>query len=224
MVKSASAIMKLKSHNATEGDDRKPRGADLDRREAIMAVAEDVFLEHGFQAASMSQIAARAGGSKGTLYNYFANKEDLFFACIARHCEVLRADMSSLLAGGGGLEETLACVGRRYVEMVASDAFVRRFRMVVAEAERAPEITRAFYETGPARGAEIVAGYLEEAMARGMLRRADPRRAANQFLALCNSHLWKARLCDYTPAPPAKEVECDVQDAVRVFLAAYRAG
>jgi hypothetical protein len=129
--------------------------------------------------------------------------------------------MSSLLAGGGGLEETLERVGRRYVELVSSDALVRRFRMILAEAERAPEIARTFYETGPARGAEIVALYLREQMEKGAVRRADPLRAAYQFLGLCNSHLWKARLCNYLPAPPADEIERDVKDAVRVFLAAY---
>ena len=45
------------------------------RREAILQVAREVFFEYGYSAASMSTIAARLGGSKGTLYNYFKNKE-----------------------------------------------------------------------------------------------------------------------------------------------------
>src|ERR1700679_1983442 len=56
------------------------------RREAIMAVAREVFFEVGYAAASMSMIAARLGGSKGTLYNYFKNKEELFEAQVRDVC------------------------------------------------------------------------------------------------------------------------------------------
>ena len=58
-----------------------PRACARDqRREAILNVAREVFFEQGYSAASMSTIAARLGGSKGTLYNYFKSKEELFEA------------------------------------------------------------------------------------------------------------------------------------------------
>src|ERR1700735_2390989 len=56
------------------------------RREAILNVAREVFFELGYSAASMSAIAARLGGSKGTLYNYFKNKEELFEAQVRDLC------------------------------------------------------------------------------------------------------------------------------------------
>ena len=64
----------------------KPRVDRDARREAILDVAQDVFLDEGFAAASMSTIAARLGGSKGTLYNYFKSKEELFNAYVQRRC------------------------------------------------------------------------------------------------------------------------------------------
>src|SRR4051812_22630064 len=64
----------------------KPRLDRDARREAILDVAQEVFLEEGFAAASMSTIAARLGGSKGTLYNYFKSKDDLFNAYVERRC------------------------------------------------------------------------------------------------------------------------------------------
>ena len=53
-----------------------------ERRDKILEVASEVFRENGFEATSMSQIAALAGGSKGTLYNYFPSKEDLLLAVL----------------------------------------------------------------------------------------------------------------------------------------------
>src|SRR6204780_5843981 len=57
-----------------------------ERREHILKVAREVFFEYGYSAASMSQIAARLGGSKGTLYNYFKSKEELFEAQVRDLC------------------------------------------------------------------------------------------------------------------------------------------
>ncbi len=68
------------------------RGARL-----ILDAAAEVFLEEGFAAASMSAIAARVGGSKGTLYNYFRSKEELFEAYIQRHCAWQAESMFALL-------------------------------------------------------------------------------------------------------------------------------
>src|SRR5579871_1168537 len=57
------------------------------RRRAILEVGREVFLAQGYAAASMSEIAAKLGGSKGTLYNYFRSKEELFSAFIADTCQ-----------------------------------------------------------------------------------------------------------------------------------------
>lgn len=199
------------------------RGADADRRTAILDTADDVFLELGFQAASMSEIAARLGGSKGTLYNYFPSKEDLFFACVQRHCDTFRNQMSALFEAGGDLEPTLTSVGRRYVEFVGADETVRKFRMIVAEADRAPELTRTFYDMGPARGAASLAAYLETAMKDGVLIKTDAVRAAQIFLNLCQNRLFKARLCNAEPMPDDATIKRDVAEAVRIFMAAYGA-
>ncbi|HVZ99640.1 MAG TPA: TetR/AcrR family transcriptional regulator [Caulobacterales bacterium] len=202
---------------------RKARGADADRREAILDAADAVFLEQGFQAASMSAIAARVGGSKGTLYNYFPSKEELFLACVSRHCESLQSQMSALATRSEDVRTALTQLGRHYVSVVSSDDVVRKFRMIVAEAERVPELARAFYETGPARGRAMLADYLQGAMQKGELIEADPLQAANHFLGLCNNRLSKARLCAVESAPDDATIDRDVGDAVRIFMAAYGA-
>jgi len=222
MIKGASVTL-LKNSSSEALAAKKARGSDADRRAAIMDCAEDIFLEEGFQAASMSAIAARLGGSKGTLYNYFESKDELFLACVARHCEQLHEAMSSLLVEGADLCETLTKMGRRYVEFVSSDETVAKFRMIVAEADRVPDMARAFYETGPVRGVAKLGAYLKGAMDQGLLRKADPTRAAQHFLALCQNRLSKSRLCNYEPAPSKKMIERDVDDAVRIFMAGYAA-
>src|SRR6202790_3714523 len=82
------------------------------RREAILDVAAEVFMEVGYSAASMSIIAARVGGSKGTLYNYFKSKEELFEAYIARHCGWTHETMDALYSKAVDVRMALTELGR----------------------------------------------------------------------------------------------------------------
>ena len=126
------------------------------RREAILDAAAEVFMEEGFAAASMSAIAARVGGSKGTLYNYFKSKEALFAAYIQRHCAWQQEAMFALVTPDSDIREALTHFGRSYLTSVFSEFSLRNFRLVIAEAERAPEIGKAFYEAGPLAGVKRV--------------------------------------------------------------------
>ena len=201
--------------------DVKPRLDRDARREAILDVAREVFLEEGYATASMSTIAARLGGSKGTLYNYFKNKEDLFAAYVVRHCAWQRDAMFELSAQVEDIRAALTEVGRTYLSIVLSDFSMANFRVIVAEAQRTPEIGRAFYETGPKSGSEMLGAILQQAVDRGQLRTADPVHAAHQFIGLCQNRMMKARLCNAMAEPTSAEIDRDVLPAVDVFLAAY---
>lgn len=201
--------------------DTKPRLNRDARREAILDVARDVFLKEGYANASMSTIAARLGGSKGTLYNYFKNKEQLFAAYVVRHCAWQRDAMFEISSEIDDIRAALTKVGRTYLSIVLSDFSMANFRVIVAEAERTPEIGQAFYETGPKSGGLLLGAILQKAADTGQLKLADPVHAAQQFIGLCQNRLMKARLCNAMAEPTAAEIDGEVLPAVDVFLAAY---
>src|ERR1700679_35542 len=163
------------------------------RREAILRVAGEVFLEEGFAAASMSTIAARLGGSKGTLYNYFKSKDELFNAYVERRC-VWQDEIFAAPLADETVEETLCRIGRAYLTRVLTNFNLRNFRLISAEAERSPEIGQTFYEAGPRKGVERVAELLGEMVRDGHLDLEDPLEAAHQFLGLVQNRYFKARL------------------------------
>lgn len=200
--------------------DSKPRLDRDARREAILDVARDIFLAEGFAAASMSMIAAKLGGSKGTLYNYFKSKDELFAAYVTRHCMWQSEAMFGDLRARGDIESSLIALGTSYLKLVLSDFSQANFRLIVAEAQRWPEVGRIFYESGPMNGVSRLAGFLEDAAARGQLRVDDPIRAAQQFLGLCN-HLQKARQCNYMPEPTDEQIAVEVNAAVKTFMSAF---
>jgi AcrR family transcriptional regulator len=201
--------------------DVKPRLDRDARREAILDVASDVFLEEGYANASMSTIAARVGGSKGTLYNYFKNKEQLFAAYVVRHCAWQRDAMFELSSELGDIREALIKVGRSYLSIVLSDFSMANFRVIVAEAQRTPEIGLAFYEAGPKSGSQLLGASLQRAIDAGQLKLDDPVHAAQQFVGLCQNRMLKARLCNAMAAPTPEEIDREVLPAVNMFLAAY---
>lgn len=193
------------------------------RREGILDVAREVFLAEGYAAASMSTIAARLGGSKGTLYNYFKSKEELFSAVVQRHCAWQSEAMFSQLVDGQNVRSALMEVGREHLTLVSSDDTLAMFRLIIAESAREPAMGKLFYESGPLKGVKRLARYLTQAAERGELTIDDAQLAAEHFIALCQNRLMKTRLTNYVAEPSRGEIEDKVAKAVDVFLRAYGA-
>lgn len=202
----------------SKGLDSKGRG---DRRELILDVASEVFIVEGYAATSMSSIAAKLGGSKGTLYNYFKSKEELFVAYVQRHCEFHRGQIGDLLNEEGEARPVLTAFARRYLRVFTSEKTLQNWRVISAESAKSPEIGRMFYESGPLRGAKLVAEFLQKAVDRGELRISDTLQAAHQFTSLIHGRMIKARLLNYLAVPSDEDIEGEVDAAMHVFFSAY---
>ncbi len=201
----------------------KGRMSSEDRREAILDVASDIFLQEGYASASMSTIATRLGGSKGTLYNYFKSKEELFAAYVTRSCVFHRGEIAHLLTEEGDACSVLTRFAKGYVRAFTAEPALQNWRVISAESHKSPEIGRMFYEAGPLTGARIIANYIEKAVARGELVVPDLMVAAHHFTSLIHGRLLKARLLAYAPEPTDAEIEAEVEAAMFVFFSAYGA-
>src|ERR1700759_1710691 len=109
------------------------------RRELILDVAQEVFLEEGFAGASMSAIAARLGGSKGTLYNYFESKEELLEAFVREQCTSFWETVFSCAGDAAPVRELLTNVGEAFLRQLDRDV-IRFVRVLIGEAARIPEL------------------------------------------------------------------------------------
>lgn len=192
-----------------------------DRRTEILDVAREVFLKEGYAAASMSAIAARLGGSKGTLYNYFDSKEALFRAHIERECALSAERIFTGADAEGDLAGQLRDLGVRYLTTVTSETVIGNARAVIAEAGRSPEVGEIFYDAGPRAGLARLTAIFAEAGAAGRLSLDDPDMAAHHFLGLCQARLYKCRLFNVGGPPSKEDIERDVHAAVATFLRAY---
>jgi len=193
-----------------------------ERRETILDVARDCFLAEGYAATSMSTIAARLGGSKGTLYNYFKNKEDLFAAMMQRECAELQETLFEVGdEDDGSPEARLTHIARGFLRRLMSPQPIALHRLVVAESGRFPEIGQVFYESGPRIVLGRMADYLQELMDMSRLRQADPLVAAQQFKDLAISGVYWPKLWGVLEEFTEEDEERQVACAVDTFLRAY---
>lgn len=192
------------------------------KRDAILAAAAEVFQESGFEGASMAEISARAGGSKGTLYAYFKSKEDLFVGVMHEQAKKqLDPALDALDRDDGELGTILQAFGEKAVGFLCQTSSIQTRRMIVAESGRS-DIGLRFYEEGPKRGMQRIAAFMRRQMKQGRLRRADAMLAAHQLCALLDCETVNPMLLGMeTKITPARRKRL-VARAVQTFLAAYR--
>jgi AcrR family transcriptional regulator len=196
---------------------------DSAKRRQIVQGAREMFLARGFDAASMSDIARAAGVSKGTLYVYFENKEQLFQAIVHEECALQAEGAFDLDPANHDVEAVLTRLGDAYLRFLCSPEKASALRTVIAIADRMPEIGRVFYETGPAVGIAKLADYLKAQNEAGVLAVDDCPVAASQFLDSCKSTVFMPVLFNFDTAPQDEAIKRVVGIAVRTFLRAYRA-
>ena len=195
---------------------------DSSKRRQILDGARKVFMDLGFDGASMNEIARSAGVSKGTLYVYFADKNRLFEAIV--ESEVLeQGKVAFNLDPGRDAETTLQEFGTAYIELLCRPGGGSSIRTVMAIAERMPEVGRRFYENVLEKTINRLADYLQARVARNDLAIDDSLLAAAQFLQLCQATLFLPFVFQAAPAPSAERIAKVVDSATRMFLAMYRA-
>ena len=192
-----------------------------EKRQLIIDTAYRLFRANGFEKTSMSEITAQVGGSKATLYNYFASKEELFVECMFDIAEnYLDGVFSHLQDQSEDLRTALQGFGEDLVRLTCTPDMVAIRRLMIAEAGRAG-VGKLFYEKIHSRQGEIAA-FIGIAMDTGKLRRGDTRLASDQLRALLETEILEQYiLCVRTAAPEDAEITAFAERAVDTFFRAY---
>ena len=163
-----------------------------ERPRQILQAAREVFGEHGLAASRLDDIAKRAGLSKGTIYLYFSNKEELFRE-VVRFTIVSQIEEGERLYNGrtASATETLTQFMRQYWTFVRSPEFAPIFRLIHAEIHNFPDLARFYGEEVVARGQRLISGMIARGIEGGEFRPLDPDVAARMLSAPFVMHgLW----------------------------------
>lgn len=196
------------------------------KRRAILESAARLFLDKGYDSTSMDDIASLAKVSKPTVYGHFANKETLFAEIViatTRNVDEVVRSVTDHVTASRTPDQPLKEIGRRFLRALMQPELVRLRRLVIANAERFPQVSGTWYEQGFERVLAALAESFERLAAANLLRIDEPLVAAHHFVGLLlwipmNQAMFRARAKKM--AEP--EIEKIVERAVNAFLHGYR--
>jgi AcrR family transcriptional regulator len=196
-----------------------------ERRQAILAKALEVFRDQGFDRASMSEIAAKVGGSKATLYSYFESKEELFTAAMRQSPEVgaifgRLADPNLKIGSTAELRGELERFCFDYLKLSLRPDIVAMRRNLFAHGDRS-DVSKQAFEAGPMRSLMLVTAFIDRMMREGYLRTDSPWVAMVHLIALSESELVNRRLLGIMREVPDQMIREATLRAVDVFFRAY---
>jgi TetR/AcrR family transcriptional repressor of mexJK operon len=192
------------------------------KRAAILAAGARLFMGVGYASVSMDAVAREAGVSKATVYAHFTSKEALFAAIVEDRCTAIAAQAEEIVSHTGSTGGALREVGRLWMRFLLQPGTMAMYRTVIAECVRFPDLARAFYAAGPGTGLGWLSKRLAEDQRQGRLRAdADPAVAADHLMGLLRGELHLRTVLG-GPAPDEAAISAVVDQAVEVFLRAYK--
>lgn len=201
------------AHDSLDDDARHiDRG--VARRQAFLQAAREVFLEQGYEEASVNDVVRRAGGSLATLYAQFGNKEGLFLAVAQDQNDRFVKAILPECVDHLPLQEGLEAMGRRYLRALLAKDNLAFFRIMVGEGRKFPQLLQRFQLTGSERVRAVVADYLRKCGA----QMADPEAVAPYFLEIIRSKHHYRAMSDQNYHLSDTEVDQYVAHAVAFFL------
>ena len=167
-----------------------------DRPREICAAALEVFAEKGFAAARLDDIARRAGVSKGTLYLYFQDKEQLFQAVVR---DTIAPDIETIRSAVTATDLPLAKVApmflTRFAELASRTAVGAVAKMVIGESRNFPDLAKVWHDQVASRAIGMLAGLIAQAQAKGEVRPGDPRLHAFSLMGpMLMGVIWRETL------------------------------
>ncbi|WP_375307353.1 TetR/AcrR family transcriptional regulator [Bradyrhizobium sp. A11] len=191
------------------------------KRRQILDGARKVFMDLGFDGASMGEIARAAQVSKGTLYVYFADKSALFEAIIEEEA-LQHGQVVFNFDPARDAEATLREFGLAYLHLICRPGGGSAIRTVMAIAERMPDVGRRYYARVLDKSISRLSGYLKARVVARDLDIEDCDLAASQFMELAKASLFLPFVFQAAPAPSEQRMAEVVDSATRMFLAAYK--
>jgi len=191
------------------------------RQEELLEGALDIFLEYGFETATMEQIATSIGMSKRTVYAYYGDKEALFRAAVERAIERYRIPREAFDAvASDDLEQTLRAVGHLRVTNVSHPVSLKLQRTLSAQSHRFPDLFQAAFERGVTPTITFLMDLFARHEARGEITVSDPERAAVAFITLVVG--GSARIIIAGAPLSDEEIDARIDYGVELFLNGIR--
>ena len=158
----------------------------IDVKEKIVDAALATFSKNGYDRTRMDDIAEAANVSKGTLYLYFKNKEELFFAISERNIRELKEQLSTLLTKSEDLISSTENFYENFRSNTSGTNVEKVFFEIIAESSRNLKLRRMLYEQRM-KMLDVVTTYLDLQQEKGLIRKnSNTKTIASGLISLYN--------------------------------------
>ncbi|MFZ6653681.1 TetR/AcrR family transcriptional regulator [Undibacterium sp. TJN19] len=192
------------------------------RPQELLAAALDLFVERGFAATRLDDVARAAGVSKGTLYLYFSSKEELFKAVVRESIVPLIGEAESVIdLFEGSSEELFRLIMQTWWQNIGKTKLSGLPKLMMAEAGNFPELAKFYQEEVIDRGENLVRTMLRRGMARGDICQVDLEIDARILIApMIMMMIWKHSqgVCNVEPEKLDTYLEHYIELALRSVL------
>ncbi len=188
------------------------------KRHQIMDAAAEVFVDGGYENASMDRIAEVAGASKRTVYNHFGSKEDLFRAVVARFQRESHELKRVQYDPKKSLSSQLGRFVDSIVEFTHNKQWLGLFKVMTSLTVVQPELVASAMAEIPDERDSLEA-WLEAATSDGRLEVKQPALVARTFWAAASGAFLLPAI--YVAPPPASEGNAIKKELVAMLLARY---
>jgi AcrR family transcriptional regulator len=163
------------------------------RPQELLAAALDLFVERGYAATRLDDVAARAGVSKGTLYLYFTNKEELFKAVVRENVVPVLGEAEEMIDRyEGSSTDLFREIVLGWWERIGNTKLSGITKLMMAESNNFPEVTQFYHDEVISRGNAMIMRMLERGIERGEFRRINVSQAMNLICApMLMLMMWK---------------------------------
>lgn len=188
------------------------------RQQEIVELVAPLFLDRGYDQVSIDEIVRRIGGSKRTLYDRFGGKAGLFEMVIKAYCAKVHRDMFAGIDDHEGIEKQLVFIGTHFLNMILHPSILEQHRLMVSMGRNFPSVAQMFFQAGPQRAYDLIAGWIERQQKAGKIGRGDAAVMAELFLDMLTGKHQLALLTSSFSSSSKKEIAATVKTAARIFL------
>lgn len=199
-------------------------GKSVSKREQVLAVASECFLDKGYDGTSINVMARDAGISKESIYRYFGGKEDLFLAVVERELEAYKSGMEGTFCDyrQQTLQQALSHMAESALKVISAERTMALRRLVFQMTTSQPKVGRFYYEAGPQAAYRNIRKILEYHMVHtGLKSRFDSEKLSRYFISLVLHTATLEKECGIRKTLGQKELQRLCDEVVEDFLAVY---
>jgi TetR/AcrR family transcriptional regulator, mexJK operon transcriptional repressor len=207
----------LEPHAFKRGPGGRPTRQEAERRHlSLLTAATRIFLENGWEGASVDEISRQSGVAKRFIYARYPDKAALFVAALQRYLDEQIEVLHNTEAPPANVEEGLYGLGERLLDIALRPETLAFHRLLIAEAPKFPDIAKQFVERNRRRVFGEIRNVLAGYASRGLIQSDDLEMAAEQFFILVIG--IPQRLALLIGRDEANSSQQRIKAAVRLFL------